>query len=453
VRKVWPSTLAGQLALLVALALFIAQGIHAFLLVEEREERRLEAISAPSVARIVDVADRLRADSALVHRRDGFIGRARVTPDSSVPEHIRRFRRAERRIFEELRENAQDIDDIRVAPARREDARPWMPGFLRDRPARDPHVLLVSAHMTGGPWINLVAPVPPVSEGILARILIQTGILYAVILLALLWLVRRSSASLARLTRAADAFGHGRDEGAITESGPEDIRHLIRAFNGMRERISAMLTEKDRMIGAISHDLRTPLASLRLRAENVEEEGERNAMIASIADLEDTLSDILMLARLRQSGEEVRAVDLLALVDAVVEDFRELGADVELLTDGRVTAHIRSNLTRRALRNVIDNAIKYGTRARVRVEHDGSDARIEVEDDGPGIPEEALERVFGDFERLENSRNRGTGGSGLGLTLAREILRAQGGTIELENRDEGGLRVLIRLPLGGAKPG
>ncbi len=447
--RLWPSTLAGQLALLVALALFIAQGIHAALLIEEREERRLEAISAPSVARIVDVADRIRNDPSLVHRRDGFVGRARVTPESAVPEHIRRFGHAERRIYEELRENGQTIREIRVAPARREDSRPWLPGFVRDRPARDPHVLLVAANMGDGLWINLVTPVPPVGEGILARILIQTGILYAVIVLALLWLVRRSSASLARLTRAADEFGHGRDTGPVAEGGPQDIRRLTHSFNGMRERISAMLTEKDRMIGAIGHDLRTPLASLRLRAENVEDEAERAAMIASIAELEDTLADILMLARLRQSGEEVRAVDLLALVDAVAEDFRELGADVELLSDARVTARIRSNLTRRALRNVIDNAIKYGTRARVRVEADGDAVRIEVDDDGPGIPEGDLERVFGDFERLDNSRNRGTGGSGLGLTLAREIIRAQGGSIKLENRPEGGLRVLIRLPLDG----
>lgn len=451
--RLWPSTLAGQLALLVALALLIAQGIHAALLIEEREERRLEAISAPSVARIVDVADRIRNDPSLVHRRDGFVGRARVTPESAVPEHIRRFGHAERRIYEELRENGQTVREIRVAPARREDARPWLPGFVRDRPARDPHVLLVAAKMGDGLWINLVTPVPPVGEGILARILIQTCILYAVIVLALLWLVRRSSASLARLTRAADEFGHGRDTGPVAEGGPQDIRRLTHSFNGMRERISAMLTEKDRMIGAIGHDLRTPLASLRLRAENVEDEAERAAMIASIADLEDTLADILMLARLRQSGEEVRAVDLLALVDAVAEDFRELGADVELLSDARITARIRSNLTRRALRNVIDNAIKYGTRARVRVEADGDAVRIEVDDDGPGIPEGDLERVFGDFERLENSRNRGTGGSGLGLTLAREIIRAQGGSIKLENRPEGGLRVVIRLPVDSGEAG
>ena len=169
-------------------------------------------------------------------------------------------------------------------------------------------------------------------------------------------------------------------------------------------------------------------------------------MIATIEELDATLDDILSLARLRHSAEEIRTVDVAALVDAVAEDFRALGADVTFEASHRITARLRPALSRRAIRNLIDNAIKYGARARIEICKTDGWVLVEISDDGPGIAGTDRERVFEDFVRLEQSRNRQTGGSGLGLTLAREIIRGEGGEIELENLETGGLQVRVRFP-------
>nr|MDP9415965.1 ATP-binding protein [Pseudomonadota bacterium] len=199
----------------------------------------------------------------------------------------------------------------------------------------------------------------------------------------------------------------------------------------------------------IGHDLRTPLASLRLRAENVDDDGERERMVATIDEMSRTLEDILSLARLGRSKEPVARVDLAALADAAVEDLRDLGHDVALEPSAALPIPLRPVMTTRAIRNLIDNAVKYGGRARVRVFQDGCEAVVEVEDEGPGIAEEHLERVMDGFQRLEGSRNRETGGTGIGLTIARSIVREQGGDIRLENRPARGLKASLRLPLEG----
>ena len=208
-----------------------------------------------------------------------------------------------------------------------------------------------------------------------------------------------------------------------------------------------MLDEKDRMLGAIGHDLRTPLASLRIRAESVEPADERAHMIATIEEMTAMLDDTLALARSGRAVEPLRSVDVTALADAVVEEFRALGAEVEMEAGTRQTALIRPRLLRRAIRNLIENAVKYAGAARVAVRDLGPDElAIEIVDDGPGIPESEIEKVQEAFYRIEPSRSRETGGSGLGLTLARAAAQAHGGRLELANRPEGGLLARLAIP-------
>ena len=234
----------------------------------------------------------------------------------------------------------------------------------------------------------------------------------------------------------------------MTEQGPADIRLLIAAFNAMRDRLVATLAEKDRMLGAIGHDLRTPLASLRLRIETHDDAGERARMADTIAEMSQTLDDIMSLAQVGRSRENAVRVDLAAMVDAIVEDLRDLGGDVSFEPSARVAIALRPVLTRRAIRNLIENGLKYGTQVVVRVRADGTDAIVEIDDIGPGLPPEDLARVFESFTRLEGSRNRDTGGAGLGLALARGIVRDQGGDIVLANRSPVGLRATLYLPAG-----
>ena len=221
---------------------------------------------------------------------------------------------------------------------------------------------------------------------------------------------------------------------------------LTRAFNTMRARIFGMLGEKDRMLGALGHDLRTPLASLRVRVESIDNDALRAKMTGTMDEMAVMLDDILALARSGQAKEAMVVTDVGALLSAVVEDYRDVGADVAL---GEMPAHIVRLLhpvpMRRVLRNLIDNALNYGTRARVSLSDEGGRAVIRVADDGPGIPSDRIPEMLEPFARAEESRSRETGGAGLGLAIAKTIVTQQGGKLSLYNAPEGGLVAQVVL--------
>jgi signal transduction histidine kinase len=278
------------------------------------------------------------------------------------------------------------------------------------------------------------------------RLIWQTLILYVIVLLPVVFVTQRLAKPLRELAQNARRFRPGGEGPPVEERGPPDVRAVIAAYNALRLRVTAMLDEKDRMLGAIGHDLRTPLAALRVRIESVEDEQDRARMADTIAEMNRTLDDILSLARLGRPSEALTEVDLSALVDAVVEDFRDLDANVSFTEAPRLTMHLRPSLMRRAVRNLIENAIKYGGGAEVALESMGGSVAIIVADNGPGIPEEHMANVFEAFTRIETSRNRDTGGIGLGLALAGAIVREAGGDIKLTNRSAGGLEARIVLP-------
>jgi signal transduction histidine kinase len=314
------------------------------------------------------------------------------------------------------------------------------------RLARFGTILDVAVEVPGHGWLALRAPWPDTDPSLIWRLIAQTLILYAIVLIPVLWIGRRISLPLKSLGDAARRFRPGDHHEALVESGPPDVREVTAAFNALRLRVTAMLDEKDRMLGAIGHDLRTPLAALRVRIESVDDDTDRTRMADIIAEMDRTLDDILSLARLGRPSEPPIDVDLTALVDAVVEDFRDLDHDVVFEDGTRLPIKLRPGLMRRAVRNLIENAVKYGHSAIVRIETTTDRVRIVVADRGPGIPAERLGDVFDPFTRLETSRNRETGGIGLGLALARAIVADAGGEIRLENRAEGGLDATIDLP-------
>ena len=312
---------------------------------------------------------------------------------------------------------------------------------------RPPEILRVSIQLETGEWVNSWMRLRPAGAGALISIIAQTVILYGVLLFLLFLFARRVSRPLKLLTAAVRDFSEDSDSNVVPVAGPHDVASLIEAFNAMQIRIAAMLGEKDHMLGAIGHDLRTPLSALRIHAENVEDEVERARMVETISDMTETLDDILSLARLGRPNAQSEPLDLTALVDSAIEDFRDVGAAVEW-EDGEKTIVIgRANLLKRAIRNLIDKAIPYGEAAKVRVRSEDGMAIDDVMDDGPGIPVDALETVFEPFSRLESSRNRNEGGSGLGLALARAIVREHSGELILENQQDKGLCARMTLPL------
>jgi signal transduction histidine kinase len=439
-----PRSLQGQIALLVALALFLAQAINFTLLVGERRAMRIAAASYPAVTRLVDADERLNAGRPLLDdRRTWLVGRNPAPPAAA------RVARVEEMV-------ARGLADAGVRPTRviawlrpisRDDlARPGIPRGEARRIARSDEMLTVAVEQPGRGWLTTMGAWPPTARGLVWRLAGQTLVLYGVVLLPVLWLGRRIARPLRALALAASAFRPGEPAEPVEEHGPGDVRAVIAAYNTLGDRVSAMIDEKDRMLGAIGHDLRTPLAALRVRIESVDDDADRTRMADIIDEMARTLEDILSLARLGRPSEPPVETDLGALVDAVVDDFRDLGHDIDAEDPVRLPVRVRPSQMRRAVRNLIENAIKYAGAAEVRVSEVAGGACIEVLDRGPGIPADRLSHVFDPFIRIETSRNRDTGGIGLGLALARAIVREVGGEIALANRDGGGLRAAITLP-------
>lgn len=273
-------------------------------------------------------------------------------------------------------------------------------------------------------------------------------LIFLALLAAVAWLSARVTRPLQRLTESADRFSGTEPLQPLEPEGPPDMRRAIEAFNGLSRRISDLLDEKDQMLGALGHDLRTPLASMKIRAASMRPVDERAALFSTVDGMERMIEDILTLARTGRSAEPLARVDVRALVSGIVGEFTAQGAPAELEPGEPVDWPLRPELLGRALRNLIDNAVRYAGGARLSVVVEGRALLIRVEDEGPGLPVDQLEHVLRPFARLDQSRNRGTGGAGLGLAIAVSIARLHGGTVELENRAEGGLSATLRLADG-----
>jgi signal transduction histidine kinase len=200
------------------------------------------------------------------------------------------------------------------------------------------------------------------------------------------------------------------------------------------------------MLAAISHDLRTPLTLLRLRAENVPDAPERDKMLATITEMDAMITETLQFARDEASGEPRRRTDMSALVASLVDDMADTGLPVTMQPAQPIICECQPGALRRALSNLLDNAVKYGKRAQAAIRSTPQGVEILIDDEGPGIPADELARVFQPFYRVEGSRNRETGGIGLGLAIALSVVQAHGGQLTLSNRPEGGLRARVTLP-------
>jgi signal transduction histidine kinase len=232
----------------------------------------------------------------------------------------------------------------------------------------------------------------------------------------------------------------------MLETGTIETRQASHAFNTMQARLRSLIENRTRMLAAISHDLRTPLTLLRLRAENVEDPQERDKMLGTIAEMDSMVSETLQFARDEATTEVRRPTDIAALVQSIVDDMADAGLPVKMQPAGPIVYDCRPDALKRAIRNLLDNAVKYGTAASVAIQTTPKTIEIIIEDEGPGISEQELSRVFDPFYRLEGSRSRETGGVGLGLAIAQSTVQAHRGELVLSNRSTGGLCARIALP-------
>ena len=470
-----PRSLAGQLTLLLLLALAAAQGVAVALFAWERMEALRDAHRDDAVLRTATVARLLGGTPPSLHdavitaastdlARFSLTGEpvvgepgtgeraAAIAGDLSAalglrPEQVRVAPLWTRFLDDHDCDDHHDHDDDHDDDDDRDEDHDHDRNHDNDDPDhREPDWFTASVALEDGRWLNVAVGPPPGAPAWGAAFL-------AVFLLSALGIAavavvmgRRLAKPMRGLANAAGQLGRGEAVEDLSEAGTVETRETVRAFNLMRARLDRYVRDRTAMLAAVSHDLRTPITSLRLHAEFVEDAETKAKILAALDEMQRMTEDALAFIREDMQREETRTVDLHALLDSVAADLAELGRDIAVAESERVLVACRPTALRRALRNLLENAAVYGGRATARIERHDAETRVIVEDEGPGIPEADLERVFEPFVRLEASRSRDTGGSGLGLAIARGIVRRHGGDIALESRAEGGLRATVTLP-------
>ena len=442
-RLALPRSLVGRMVLLLGIALAVAQLANLGLILNERQKFSLAQNDGPAITRFaVAAADVLEADptfrEALVADLSHRGARYTLRADSGIAEAARSGR-TETRLAQNLRDLGHRAVSVRATAARHQAAG----GRARREPER--YILSFAAKLPDGQWLAGDLPAPRRDPWFAVRLAAATLLLYALVLSATILIARHLARPLKDLTQAAQRFRGRTEPVAVEPRGPDDLRDAIIAFNAMNQRLVALLDEKDGMLGAIGHDLRTPLASLRIRLESMDPPEEREAAVRKVEELAATLEDILALATSGRQREAIRPTDITALVETVVEEYQDLGAQVSWLPAAREVLSVQPGQLKRAVQNLVDNAVKYGGEAAVSVSSTPDALRIEVADNGPGIPADQLDRVMQPFHRVEDSRNRETGGTGLGLAIAKAIAESHGGTLTLETSNSG-LKARISLP-------
>lgn len=306
--------------------------------------------------------------------------------------------------------------------------------------------LQVAMPLPDGQWLIFATAVPESGPGFSRQFLISMALMAVIILGVSVWVVRRVTTPLSSLAAAAERLGRDVTAPPLPETGTIETRQASRAFNDMQVRLRNLIENRTRMLAAISHDLRTPLTLLRLRAENVEDAQEREKMLGTIAEMNTMIDATLKFARDEILAEPQRPTDITALLQSISDDMSDAGRPVTMKAAGSVIYGCRPSALKRAFTNLIDNAVKYGKAAHVAIAESPTAIEITIDDEGPGIPEQELSRVFEPFYRLEESRNQDTGGIGLGLAIAQSIVQSHGGTLTLSNRPHSGLRATIALP-------
>jgi signal transduction histidine kinase len=261
------------------------------------------------------------------------------------------------------------------------------------------------------------------------------------------WVLSRGvTVPLSRLSSAADALGRGLPQEPLIEEGPRELRRAAHAFNSMQDRLRRYLDSRTRVVAAMSHDLRTPITRMRLRVEAVSDPAVQQKLTQDLEEMQLMVKGALDMLQGLQSNEPIRPINIDALMVALRDDYQDLGFPVTLRGGVREPLSARPQAWRRLLTNLLDNCRKFASKAWLEVEEQSQNVVFRVKDDGPGIPEELLERVLEPYYRVEGSRSKATGGIGLGLSIARDIAQAHGGDLRLKNIAGGGLEAIVSIP-------
>jgi signal transduction histidine kinase len=452
-KRLLPSTMFGRLAAALVLVVGVMLAVMVALILRDRGELSMRVGGVGDSSHRIEYLTRhlaalhgdARADERKRLSKDASL---RLQPDRYPGRTLNRHEVAAigRAFVAELRDRLGDDYKVEVNRIRRSGPTEGTIRLLRE----NYHVpgttaLDVSVGLPDGDLVIFRVAAPMPDPPLPWQLIIQIGVLTLVLGIVLFLVTRGITRPLSKLALAADAVGQSVRHPPLVEEGVREIRDATRAFNTMQDRLLRYLDSRTNVLAAMSHDLRTPLTRMRLRVEAVSEERLRTRFAADLDEMEALVHGALALFKGLDDDERFERVDVNELLATLVAEYGELGAAVALQGNAMAPVQGKPRALKRCLRNLVDNALKFGERATIEVE-DGDALVILVADEGPGIPEDMLERVFEPFYRLESSRNRDTGGTGLGLSIARDVMQAHGGTVTLRNRPEGGLIAELRLP-------
>lgn len=308
-------------------------------------------------------------------------------------------------------------------------------------------IIKVSVKNGESDWINFEAPDFEAAMPWTIKFVLSITVMMITIAVLSAWAAHYLTSPLKQMANAAEHLGRRVTVAPIEEQGPSEVRQAIRIFNQMQKRINRFVDDRMQMIAAIAHDLRTPLMRMHLRSELLDDPDLQAKFTSDIEEMKQIVSATLSFSSEEAKTKQNIQIDLTALLENIAGDLTSIGRPISLDDSNSILVSGDPSSLRRALSNLLDNAARYGKRARVSLKVKGAYAIVCVDDEGPGIPEERIEDVFKPFFRIENSRNRETGGVGLGLSIARSVFRAHGGDIILQNANETGLHVEASLPL------
>ncbi|HEX9451469.1 MAG TPA: ATP-binding protein [Burkholderiales bacterium] len=449
--RLFPRSLFGRIVLILAGGFLAIQLITTFIAISDRNALVFRAGATQSATRIGDVvrvmtaaspAERTRIMNAISSDTLKVTYGKPAGSDAAAGEES------------ELMTTARDALALALQPGlgfKVIDARPVYlnPDSWYAREFRERHGVRMYATvlLNDGVWITVESIDPARATQWVIRMFRNLAIVDGVMVILCFFAVRLVTRPLSVLAHAAEDLGRNIDRPPLPERGANELVRASRALNVMQDRLKRYVDTRVKVLAAMSHDLKTPITRMRLRAEMLDDAHIKAKFIKDLDELQQMVGSTLDYMRgLAEGGEAVQPIDVTALISSLKEDAEEAGYTVTMSGDARDPVMGRTQALKRCLQNLIDNALAYGRRADITLREENGALNIAISDDGPGIPEDDIERVFEPFYRVEGSRNRNTGGSGLGLSIARNIAQAHGGSVRLRNLARGGLEATLRIP-------
>ncbi|TIN19233.1 MAG: HAMP domain-containing protein [Mesorhizobium sp.] len=306
--------------------------------------------------------------------------------------------------------------------------------------------LTASLRFADGQWLNFTEPITPVGPILSIDSLPLYSLIAGLVVIMSIWSLRRLTAPYRMMETAVNRIGNDLKSPPIAEGGSREVRAAAKAINAMQARLREYVEDREHLAAALAHDLRTPMTRMRLRLELLRKSAVRKALAHDLADVESIASSVIDFATFEVTEEKNERIDFWSLVESIADGYEDVSFDDDARPRGLICM-ARPVALKRCVTNLVQNAVTYGKKAHLSLRRSENMILLTIRDEGPGIPQAQIDAVFGSFVRLEQSRNRQTGGLGLGLTIARNIARAAGGEIRLSNNPGGGLLTQLRLPL------